>query len=508
MSIVIKSGATTDEQTIDPTSKAARVTLYTSAGVEQSALFAGIAVDANNTTTAVLAAGATFTGAPTDILNYSQINLAIYARPGVVAGDGSNAMASLFIEFSGNNSNWDISIPQLIRDPSLVIPIPLLTASRYFRVRYVNDGGVAAIAALSLSDTAGTPTLQTFFRMTTYLLPHATKELTRTMDQRISGSDPAVLVRAGLMGKNPTGSYINRLQSGVSNANNSTAVLTAGSTFTGTFESVLGYASVVVAVDTNQIGTLTVEFSSDGTNILNPVTRSFRRVSAGQTWAFIPTSEFMRVKFTNDSASTQSFLRLETIFKSDAIGNIYTPINTPISEFVLALATLAVPNDGGKATYSAATTITAAVAATDIFTISGSGTRSIRILAIYITATQTTAGAVSITILKRSTADTGGTSAAVTAVPHDSANSAATAAVLGYTANPTTGTLVGNLRIKKLFVPSTATAADGGSTEFMFGNRPGQAIVLRGATEQLAVNLGGATVAGNSFSIVVEWSEE
>ena len=157
MSIKILSGASTDELSIDPVSKAARVTLYNSAGVEK----ATIVVDPNNTTTAVLVAGATYTGTATNILIYNQINLNLFARPGIAAGDVSSAKASLYFEFSPDGINWDTSVPLLIRDPSLVIPIPLINVGKFFRVRYLNDGGVAAIASLSLSDTAGTPTTQT-----------------------------------------------------------------------------------------------------------------------------------------------------------------------------------------------------------------------------------------------------------------------------------------------------------------------------------------------------------
>lgn len=70
-------------------------------------------------------------------------------------------------------------------------------------------GGVVAIAALGLTDAPGTPTNQTNFKLNTYLLPYATKELARTLDQSISGSDSVSLVRSMGMGKNPTGDIRN-----------------------------------------------------------------------------------------------------------------------------------------------------------------------------------------------------------------------------------------------------------------------------------------------------------
>jgi hypothetical protein len=162
--------------------------------------------------------------------------------------------------------------------------------------------------------------------------------------------------------------------------------------------------------------------------------------------------------------------------------------------------------DLNKRTYSATNVFNAANLATDIFTITGSATKTVRINRIRIKATQTTAGVGNIYLLRRSTANTAGTSTTLTNTTHDSTNVAATATVRSYTANPTLGTLVGNLRIEKLFISTTSTTPT--EALFEFGNRPGQCIVLRGITEVLAVNLNGVTFTGNSFAISIEWTEE
>src|SRR6266550_8344389 len=87
--------------------------------------------------------------------------------------------------------------------------------------------------------------------------------------------------------------------------------------------------------------------------------------------------------------------------------------------------------DGAKSTYSAAKVgLVPGSSATDFFTLTGSATKTVRITRITITATTTSATpvALDILLLKRSTANTGGTSTgSPTAVPHDSANPAATA---------------------------------------------------------------------------------
>lgn len=166
------------------------------------------------------------------------------------------------------------------------------------------------------------------------------------------------------------------------------------------------------------------------------------------------------------------------------------------------------PLDGIKNTYSAAITNIAITSSnsTDIFTISGSATKTIRILRVGLTGAQTTSGQRDVTLIKRSTADTG-TSVTVASVAHDSTNSAATSVISYYaTALPTLGTSVGMIRSARLFF--SGSAADSDTYFWEFGTRPGQAIVLRGTAQQLAVNLNGVSAGGTVVSVNVEYTEE
>lgn len=180
-------------------------------------------------------------------------------------------------------------------------------------------------------------------------------------------------------------------------------------------------------------------------------------------------------------------------------------------------ANTAAPIDGQKASYSAAKLgLVPASSATDIFTITGSSSKTVRITRIEIggTTTSATPAALDIVLLKRSTANTSGTSTAPTIVPHDINDAAATATVLAYTANPTTGTLVGNLRNQKLMLMlATYTATDFPMNDKLiwdFGNRAGErAIVLRGTGDVLAINLNAVTATATaSLDIAIEFTEE
>lgn len=164
--------------------------------------------------------------------------------------------------------------------------------------------------------------------------------------------------------------------------------------------------------------------------------------------------------------------------------------------------------DGQRYTYSAAIQgLAPAASATDIFTLTGSASMTVRLLRVRVSGIKTTAGAaVDFQLLKRSTADTGGTSTAPTIIPYDKNSPAATAVVAAYTANPTAGTSVGLLAVDNIFIP-LATAA-GGLIDWNFGNRPGQAIVLRGAADQACLNLNGVTIGGGALDVWVEWTED
>lgn len=164
--------------------------------------------------------------------------------------------------------------------------------------------------------------------------------------------------------------------------------------------------------------------------------------------------------------------------------------------------------EGYKATYQAVVTDLALVAsATDVFEIKGSSTKTVRVLGFLISGVQTTAGIINVDIVKRSTANSGGTSSAPTSVPNDSADAAATAALKAYTANPTTGTLVGKLFSRKILAPAV-TSVVAGITEPILFIPNGKLGLLRGNAESLCVNLGGVTVTGGTMNVTCIWTEE
>lgn len=148
-----------------------------------------------------------------------------------------------------------------------------------------------------------------------------------------------------------------------------------------------------------------------------------------------------------------------------------------------------------------------AAAATDVFGVCGSGTKTIIITRLQATGIATSATTADAVVLKRSTADTLGTSTAPALVPLDSGSAAATATVLGYTANPTVGTLVGNISSQKIVLTTAAAASQMYPMLQYWPNNITQGLTLRGTAECAYLNLNGQTIAGNSLNVDVEWIE-
>lgn len=173
---------------------------------------------------------------------------------------------------------------------------------------------------------------------------------------------------------------------------------------------------------------------------------------------------------------------------------------------------LTVPEPTAKATYAYSTgSFTLAASATDFFTITGSGTKTVKIHKIYATPrdTGTTLSVNTFSVIKRSTADSGGSSTTVTACPLDSNNSAATATVKYYTANPASlGTAVATASTRMATqiynANPAATAGDLQRITLFDSDKFGQPVTLRGTSEQLVLNLGGSTQGGTSPTMTID----
>lgn len=343
------------------------------------------------------------------------------------------------------------------------------------------------------------------------------------------------------------------LEGSVSAGNSTTTPLGANGVFTGTFENVNNYAALVFIIfaDQNSSATgLEFDWSSDGVNVDKSETVQYTAGTTGLGFNLTVRGKFFRVKFTN-GAVAQTIFRAATIYHVNGSGIITRPLANAItdsnfSQTVKAVLSLknsgtgnydniglgqqtialsipvVLPSDqtaipvsqdsSNKQTYSASiTNLAMAATPTDVFTITGSATKTVKITRIYLTGTQTTGDTSDVLLIKRSTANTAGTSTTPTVVPYDSNNAAGTAVVRAYTANPTLGTAVGTLASYSMFIPAPQPA--NGNSPFITPDlfavvRPSQPIVLRGTAQVLAINFNSVTVTGNAMNIIIEWTEE
>lgn len=284
--------------------------------------------------------------------------------------------------------------------------------------------------------------------------------------------------------------------------NSSTANLGSGAAFTGTSDSLLGYSGIRIEFLATQQCTIQVQQSTNGTNW--DVSDSYVVLAnTGDARVFNAVGSSVRVIATNNGGISTTSLRLQTLLAPNS-SNLPRSL-TQLENFRMALVETTI----GKVSYQATVNaLTPPATPTDMVTITGSATRTVRIISWEISTIQNTAGINTYFLVKRSSANTGGTSAAVTAIPLDANDAAATATVRSYTANPTLGGTVGSIRATRLLSPAAATAQFG-AWVWSFDTLNSKPVVLRGTAQVLALNFNGAALpAGLSVSCSINWTEE
>lgn len=240
------------------------------------------------------------------------------------------------------------------------------------------------------------------------------------------------------------------------------------------------------------VGTLVAEGSNDGTNY------NLIAIVASSNYSFIKS---MNVN-GNYIIPTNGFQNLR--IRSTAWTSGTVTINVWGSDAPSIVQVLGLKYE--PTTYSAAVSFATAATPTDVFNIIGSSTKTIRVTKIRITGTTTSGSPISVSaaLIKRSTANTGGTRVPATEVAHDSTSAASTADVGHYTANPSAlGTSVGNIRTHR--ITFNQTGITGGDVIWEFTDA--EPVILRGTSEQLCVNMRSTTVTGGNISISVEYQE-
>jgi hypothetical protein len=167
--------------------------------------------------------------------------------------------------------------------------------------------------------------------------------------------------------------------------------------------------------------------------------------------------------------------------------------------------------NSARATFTANNVIyTPPATPTDMVILSGSASKTVKVLRTTITCLQTTAGFNTFFLLLRTAANTGGTLLTDTPVAHDQTTSA-TATLKHYSVNPTgVGAGSGNIiQSPRIFCPAAATASGNSPYIIDFTSNGMAPITLSGTAQSLVWNFAGAALpAGLSLSISFTWTEE
>lgn len=173
-----------------------------------------------------------------------------------------------------------------------------------------------------------------------------------------------------------------------------------------------------------------------------------------------------------------------------------------------------------KATYSAAFIgLVPAASGTDITCIAGSAAKVVKLQSFRLSGTAGTLVTLPITLLRRATVDTGGTAASTTANPanniakRDTTQATAAATLIAYTANPTiTDSSPTYLDSASLTLNVTGTtAAAVVPLVFDFGKDVANLLTaptLRGAAQQICVNVNAISVSSGVLNGSWTWTEE
>ena len=169
--------------------------------------------------------------------------------------------------------------------------------------------------------------------------------------------------------------------------------------------------------------------------------------------------------------------------------------------------TLAVSTSGFRPTYRfTAVDITPVATATDVLTLTGSATKTIRVTKVTIMGSSTASSIYDAYLVKRSAANTGGTLTNPTASSADSTDATAAGVLTLYTANPSALGAGIVVEASKVYLGTAAITSP--TVTYTWGTRGDKAPILR-VGESLAINFNGAAVpAGASLYMTFEWTED
>lgn len=154
--------------------------------------------------------------------------------------------------------------------------------------------------------------------------------------------------------------------------------------------------------------------------------------------------------------------------------------------------------------------ITPAASATDIFILNGSSTKTVEVhrieVAPYMDSGGVSTESYALYAIKRTTANSGGTSVSITPTPCDTSSGAATCSAKRYSANPTTGTSAGV--IGQITINSNYNTGNLQPSILYDARITGKPLLLNGTGEGIAVNSNGVSTYTNGKFLITVYIKE
>lgn len=272
-----------------------------------------ISVDeTGNSTKVLLAAGATFTGAWEEVLDYATVGVAVF---GSMVTDGT-----LYIESSQDGGTTVNSVPFNIVDATFALPALWNIVESHIRIRYVN--GTTA--------QTGSFQLQTKYSnaQELALLQSANDTLTDNTNVQVNRSIGVSI--------DPNGNYLNSKSTGIGFSTK--ANLASGAAFVSPIIDGRNYNQVQTHILSSHDGTMVFDFYSDsgGTDLVRSLSVPYVAANGFQLLSAPAFSDFIRYTFTNAVGATTTDFLYETKLLVGALSGQVLALNAFVAPSMVA----------------------------------------------------------------------------------------------------------------------------------------------------------------------------
>lgn len=264
-----------------------------------------------NSSSTPLGISGTFIGTSEEVKDYASISIIVHT-------DRDSAMDGLSIEYSVNGTVWNDSDKYTVfADQARYVTVA--PEARYFRVVYTN--GVSA---------------QTFFYLQVIYHRNYIKPSSHRIKDSINEENDAELSKSVLTGKNPDGVFVNESSSGVVSVASTSTPLGIGGSFQSPYFDTVGFASVMYHLKMDQAGTITIETSDNGVDVVRTTTYP---IQANSDFFISQTAvaRYIRIRVSNTSGIAQTYIGLQTIMKITPFSSTALTISSPLTSNAIAV---------------------------------------------------------------------------------------------------------------------------------------------------------------------------